>query len=362
MKRILLCFRMPQGTYCGGIASMIRSYLAHRSEFAQHGADVELFDYIAPPGCTQLPSLLSNVLYGFLQRRALLRHLKNTRIDTIHIHTSRNSLFMKDIWLARSIKKRLTVTVCITVHVGAAQTVFSRIGFARNTSIRWINRYVDRMIFLTDRIQKEFCRLGMESEKGIVLGNFHDLPLLAQENVLPQTTKIHLLFAGAIHREKGIIELLRGLEELDDRNIHLDICGTVTDKSILAEFEELVARLGDRVSLHGYVTGQKKAALFHRADVLVLPSYHEGFPLVILEALATGCAVISTAVGATPEILNDKSVIWVEVGSSSDIASAVKQLVEDPQRLDEMKKENLSAAGRYSLTSHIEQQCWIYGC
>ena len=360
MKKVLLCFSMPQGTYCGGVATMLKSYLGQKDAFQKHSVKVALFDYLAPAFCADLPSKLNNILYGLLQRRALLRQLKKNPVDMVHIHTSREYLFLKDIWLARAIKRRTGIKAVATVHVGAAQTVFSRIVFARNTTIRWMNQYVDRVIFLTDRIYEEFIEMGLSPAKGTVLGNFHDLQILKKENTLPRKAALQLLFVGAIHREKGIIELLRAMETMSNADIHLDICGRITDNAIQKEFEERTARLGKKVTQHGYVTGQEKAALFQRADALVLPSYHEGFPLVILEALAGGCAVISTAVGATPEVLNDENALWVDIADSESIAHAIHLLKDYPERLEKMQRANLRLSDSYSLTYHIEKLCRIY--
>lgn len=360
MKRVLFCFEMPHGTYCGGVAAMVNSYMEKSDVFNQCGIESELFDYIAPEICEKLPSKISNVLYGILQCKALIKRLRNNNVNAVHIHTSCQFLYLKDVWLASVIKRKRNIPVYITIHVGAAETVFKRIGFTSNATIGWINKYVDKVIFLSDGIREEFMQLGMEPERGVTLGNFHDLATVPDGQELPAKAKLHLLFVGAIHRDKGIIELLTALTELHDTNFHLDVCGTLTDQSIQSEFEALVSKLGNRVTLHGYVKGQEKSSLFQRADVLVLPSYHEGFPLVILEALAGGCAIISTPVGATPEVLNESNVLWVNIGSSEDIRCAVTKLSKDNTLLEAMKRENLNLSEEFSVESHIQKLCHIY--
>lgn len=361
MRKVLFCLRMPHGTYCGGVASMINAYLEKEAVFRKHGVTPELFDYIMPAACEKLPSKLRNVLYGFLQRKAILKKLRQNPADAVHIHTSCRFLYLKDVWLARAIQKNTGIPVYLTIHVGASETVFARIGFTGNTTIRWINRYVDKVIFLCEGIHREFLQLGLHAQCGITLGNFHELALLPDAQKLPAAAKLHLLFVGAIRREKGILELLKALTGLQGTDYHLDICGTLTDPSIQTELADLLSTLGDRVTLHGYVSGEKKAALFHRADILVLPSYHEGFPLVVLEALASGCAIISTAVGATPEILMEQNALWVRIGSSDDILCALQKLSLDQTLLTAMKKANLALSHRFTIESHIQNLCRIYG-
>ena len=361
MKKVFLCLKMPHGTYQGGVASMVNSYMAQQETFAECGVSPELFDYEAPAFCEKLPSKLRNVLYGFLQRRAILRTLRHCDASAVHIHTSCQFLYLKDVWLAKEIKRLCHVPVYITVHVGAAETVFHRIAFTGNQTIRWINHYVDKVIFLGNGIFQEFLHRGMSPEKGTILGNFHDLADCPPENQLPAAAKLHLLFVGAIHRDKGILELLTAVAQLPELDVHLDICGQLTDQSLKEEFDTLVSKLGHRVALHGYVRGSQKTSLFLRADALVLPSYHEGFPLVILEALAGSCAVISTQVGATPEILGTSNALWVAPKSSDDIKVAIQTLYSNPRLLDAMKKRNFTLSQQYSITNHIRFLCRIYG-
>lgn len=361
-KRILFCFSMPRGDgYVGGVASMLHTYMGERELFSDCGWKTRLFDHVSPAFHDRLPSKCRNILYGISQRRAILNDLKRNPVDAVHIHTSRSFLYLKDVWLARAIKRRRGVPVFVTVHVGAAQTVFERIGCFEGQTIRWINRYVDRVIFLADAIYGDFIRKGMERGKGTVLGNFHDLADGYEEVQLPEKAKLQLLFVGAIHREKGVLELLNAMTQLAGLDVRLDLCGKPTDPSVQAEVDALVEALGERVCLHGYVSGAEKSALFHRADVLVLPSYHEGFPLVVVEGLASGCAVIATPVGAVPEILSGDNVRWVAIGSSEEICREVSILYHDPALLNAMQETNRELSCSFSVEKHIRRLCRIYG-
>lgn len=359
MKKVLICVKKSRtDSYVGGVITIVNSYLNNFLGFSRGGYRLSLFDYHMKR-CFK-NSKINNVIYGFAQCNAIQSRFREQQYDAVHIHTSCEFLYLKDVWLARTIKKKRNIPVYITIHVGAAETVFKRIGFTGKQTIHWINKYVDKVIFLSDNIRDEFIQLGMKTERGTVLGNFHNLEKVPADQELPVKAKLHLLFVGAIHRDKGILELLTALTALPSVDFHLDICGMLTDQSIKADFEELVSKLGNRVTLHGYVKGQKKAAIFHRADVLILPSYHEGFPLVILEALASGCAIISTPVGATPEVLNESNALWVPIGSSEAIRDAIIRLAEDETLLMNTKQENQNLSEDYSVESHIEKLCQIY--
>lgn len=360
MKKAIICFtESPSGAYMGGVITIINNYFNHTDRFKLNGFDIEWFNYQLARRVHN--SKLNNIFYGIAQRSALLKKLSCEKCDVLNIHTSREFLFLKDIWLAKSVAHRYDIPIIVTVHVGDAQTVFNRISAFRQNCISIINQCVNKVVFLSEEIRHEFITLGISPERTEVLYNFHCLAPLPPERVKPRRAKLHLLFVGAIHREKGIIELLQALCELQELDIHLDVCGQVTDMHMRDEFEHLISALGERATVCGYVQGEEKSALFERADVLILPSYHEGMPLVILEALACGCAIISTRVGTTPEILTEENARWVAIQNSEEIVLAIRQLYENTEYLDQMKVANLEKASQFTLNQNIDALCNIYG-
>jgi len=82
--------------------------------------------------------------------------------------------------------------------------------------------------------------------------------------------------------------------------------------------------------------------------------------LVVLEAMAEGCAIITTPVGATPEIMSDNKVLWVRIGNSDDIRTAIRKLAEDVELLIQMQQENRELSKRYTVERHIRELCCIY--
>jgi glycosyltransferase involved in cell wall biosynthesis len=97
-----------------------------------------------------------------------------------------------------------------------------------------------------------------------------------------------------------------------------------------------------RVDFPGWVDQRRACALLTASDVLVLPSYDEGLPLVILEALTAGVPVVCSPVGAIPEVLEDgKSAFFVEPGDIQGLADALVKLSGEPAL-----RERLAAEGR----------------
>lgn len=361
MKSVTLCNRMPHdNSYVGGVVSILLSYLKSAKYFEDHGFELNLFNYEFSQRIHIKNAKLKNILYIFRQRKALSKRLKQDNDTILNIHTSREFLFLKDVFLAKLAWKKHCVPVVLTVHVGDISTVFNRIQPLKELLIKYMNRYISKTVFLSKEIMAQFVAEGLDADKCEVLYNFHNLEPIAENEELPRTAQLHLLYVGAIHREKGVIELLTALNQLQTLDWHLDLCGKLTDSSIQGEYSSLISSLRNKVTEHGYVSGKKKTAIFERADALILPSYHEGMPLVVLEALAGGCAVISTKVGATPEILTEDNVCWVEEKSAEDLSKTIQKLYVSQDKLKRLKDNNLALSGEYGIEEHIAKLCKIY--
>lgn len=359
MRRVLLCYReQHSNSYVGGVVSIMRSYLSHKALFKKNDVILDSFCYQPDEKWEHVNSKIANVSYIFQQRHALKKILKKDNNVILNIHTSREFLFFKDVLLGKMARKDFNVPVVLTVHVGDISTVFNRISFARKQLIEDMNKHIDKVVFLTKQIQQQFVDEGLNIEKTEVLYNFHDLR--PSNNKLQRTSKLHIMYMGALHREKGVIELLTALTNLQNLDFHIDICGKLTDQSIKDEFERLTKELGEKVEIHGYVSGEEKTELLNRADIFILPSYHEGMPLVILEALAAGCAIITTPVGGTPEILNEENVVWIMVKSSRDIEEAVKKMCDYPEVMTQFQQANHKLSFNYTLERNITNLCKIY--
>ena len=364
MKKVCYCLKMAHTTYVGGITAIINSYLLSKESFLNRGYDICVFDYQNRIIDKIKPSPIQTFLYGIKQYSGLCKLIDTKSIDIIHIHTSCRTLFLKDVYLLKKLNMRSGIRVYLTIHVGDINTVFEKIPrFLHKRIIGVLNKHACKVCFLSNEMSKQFIEKGLNEDLSETIYNFSDLPLIqySQCEGDEKSNTLNLLFIGMINKDKGIIELLQALIELNDMDLHLDICGTITDYSIEKEFKSLVNKLKEKVSLHGYVVGVEKTAIYKKADALVLPSYHEGMPLVILEALSSGCGIISTPVGSIPEILNNRNVEWVEAGSVDSIKKAIKNLYDNRDKLQIMKVNNLKTGKNYTKDVHIATLCYLYG-
>ncbi|MBU2979205.1 glycosyltransferase [Alteromonas sp. C1M14] len=150
------------------------------------------------------------------------------------------------------------------------------------------------------------------------------------------TTPLTLLFVGSIITTKGIFELIESISKLkrEGLNIHLHIAGKGAE---MDKLQMLVSDyvLGDHVVIHGSVAHQKIAELMASCHALILPSYREGVPNVMIESLACGMPALVTPVGGVPEILHDgKNGIILASHQVEDICHGITRFTQsswDPQ-------------------------------
>lgn len=151
-----------------------------------------------------------------------------------------------------------------------------------------------------------------------------------------QSDVVHLLYVGRYDWQKGITELFDAVAKLKQTiNIKLHMVGwdDSANQSIRKEMEERIKAIGisDSVILEGKKSlGSELNSMYRMSDIFVLPSYSEGMPRCIWEAMANGVPVIATNVGGIPfNIHKDEEALLIHPRDSDAIVIAVKKLIND---------------------------------
>jgi glycosyltransferase involved in cell wall biosynthesis len=167
--------------------------------------------------------------------------------------------------------------------------------------------------------------------------SFHDVP--ATE---PPAAR-RLVCVARLHEQKGLPILIDAAARLRDGGLafHLEIIG---DGPLRGELERRIAelKLGHCVELAGWRSGSEVRAALLNSRGLVLPSFAEGLPVVIMEALALARPVISTYVAGIPELVDAEVGRLVPAGSVAPLANAMSEILTSPaERLAEMGREGV---------------------
>ena len=159
----------------------------------------------------------------------------------------------------------------------------------------------------------------------------------------PQRT-LRLLCVATVTARKGHLQLVEAMAGLKDLDCELDCVGSLErDPETVAAVRRALQRhaLEDRVKLLPERDASELAAFYQSADVFVLPSWHEGYGMVLAEALTFGLPVVSTTAGAIPEVVPPAAGILVPPGDVDALGRALREVITDPDR-----RARMAAAAR----------------
>jgi len=164
-------------------------------------------------------------------------------------------------------------------------------------------RKIERVCCLTASQQNEIAALyGIDKARIEIVGGGYDDTIF---NPHHRTTGIKkpctIIYAGKLSSAKGVPWLLRALKSLEHMAFHLHLVGSGYGPEYHQCIEEAKS-LGSQVTIHGPLAQEELAGLMRLSDIFILPSLFEGLPLVVLEALACGCKVITTDLPGCREI------------------------------------------------------------
>lgn len=164
-----------------------------------------------------------------------------------------------------------------------------------------------------------------------------------------------LLCVATVTARKGHKVLVDALATLRQHRWTLDCYGSLTRDldtvhALLVAIQEYA--LGDRIRLHGEQPAERLRSAWAEADLFVLPSFHEGYGMVITEAISYGLPVVSTRAGAIPETAPAQACVLVDPGDTHALADALRELMVDRDRMHVMRQAALEA--RQSLISWPE--------
>ncbi len=154
----------------------------------------------------------------------------------------------------------------------------------------------------------------------------------------PQQEKCRILFLSNMMKAKGVLDLIEACKLLKKEGLsfHCDFVGKWFDVDE-AQFKSLVSthELNDYVCSHGAQFGNDKEVFYSEADLFVFPSHNEAYPLVLLEAMQHKLPVISTKVGAIPEIVDEEHTgLLVKSQNPAQLALAMSRLIREPETRD----------------------------
>ena len=276
----------------------------------------------------------------------LLKIFRHIRPDIVHTHKYKDSI------IGASVARYVGVPHTVRVVHGMPEP-FNGLRNLRmllyTTVDRFVSRWlIDKLVAVSSDIEKQLIETYGAAHV-VRIHNGIDLEAVQSGSSRPQKRKewrvddlVTLIgTVGRLVPVKGHVVLLEALRIIrgSDRNVMLLVVG---DGPLRAQLESEVARLGLEESV--IFAGHHSPAydFINMMDVFVLPSLHEGIPMVLLEALALGRPVVATRVGGIPEVITDgETGLLAEPADALSLAKCILQLI-----VDQSKGARLGKAGR----------------
>ena len=254
--------------------------------------------------------------------------LAEHRIDVVHAHGYKATI------AAALAKRRLGFRLVKTEHGKREATLAHPVAWLKARANLGLDgfltrRYADQVLYVTHDIQAHFAA----PHRGLVRATVHNGidPLSAAATTRPAdlpADRFNVALVGRVTAVKGIPLALAAMagDEVPPE-VHLVVIGT---GPLLASLQREAAERGlsDRVSFLGF--RQNIYDYLAHVDVLLMPSYHEGLPYTLLEAMSLARPVVASRVGGLAEVLRDgETGLLVEPGATDQIAAAVGRLARD---------------------------------
>ncbi len=297
---------------------------------------------IMPYPSTRFADLSAQAIETY--ERAFARVLTETearfRPDIIHSHHN---------WLLSSLVRRLfpNIPVVTTCH-GTDLRQFQNCPRLREKVLSGC-RHLDAAMVLTGA-QKEYIvrNYRLPPEKIIVAGaGYNDALFTAGSK--PSPRPVQLVYAGKLSNAKGLPWLLKALRTITTPEWRMHIVGGGSGKEMEACMR-LARDLGERVVVHGQIPQARLATIFGNAHIFVLPSLFEGLPLVMIEALASGCRVVATDLPGVMEVVGNVTADYITLVRTPRLRKMDQPYSEDLAAFE----QNMAQALRVQMAGAIK--------
>lgn len=303
-------------------------------------------------------------LWGMSSLRQLIRKFQPA---IVHTHGVRANLLGRLANKAEGSPAKLVTTVHSVLKLDYPK-FWKRFLFERFE--RWTWRYVDRFVLVSRAMKNDFLKNGLPEERVTVIHNAIQLPdrppvrpafsKLREELGLPQESVL-VGTVARLHPVKGHTYLIQAVKRLetDYPDVHYVWIG---GGDLQRQLKEEVERKGLTSKILFLGVRQDVPELLPQLDLFVLPSISEGLSVAILEALLAGVPVVTTAVGGSPEVVEEgRDGLLVPSQDPAALAQAIGHLLDDPQARTRMGQEGQRKVYReFSLERLVLETTGVY--
>ena len=250
----------------------------------------------------------------------------------VHIHGASRISFYRKYIIFLTVKYLLGRKTTYHVHGAEYHLFVEESNILTKALIRHMINSNDAIICLSTQ-WKEFFEKNFNNNNIYILNNTISMPI---ENIKDEVnSQLVYLLLGRIDNRKGIFDLIDVIvkhKTFFENNIKVLIGGDGEIKRLENQIKQY--QLGEIVEFIGWVSGSKKDELLMSSDVYILPSYNEGLPISILEAMSYKMPIISTDVGGIPTIVKeDVNGKVIKPGDQNALFESMKYFMDRPENI-----------------------------
>ena len=358
--QVLVIASLGDPPHVGGIENVVDTLLQSK---LNESFEFSVFDtYRAPnPNRTRLEKA-AFARRLFLTCRARVREVDP---DIVHIHFCSRSDFWKHA-ICLGVSRQAGAKTIFHLHGGTFDGFYAAMNPIKKTLTRRIFGLADRVIALSE-YWKGFLAELVPEERIRILNNPIDCERLSPGARALDPEKPTLLLLGSLGRRKGHYEVLKALPQVVAKHpdVKLLFAGSDEDHGAGEKLRALAedAGVGEHVEFLGPISFEPKVELLRTSTLMILPSHGENMPISVLEGMAARMPVVSTRVGAIPEVLDEgKAGLLIDAGDWEALAESINRLLDDPSLAAELgEAAGARARERWDVQRIAKRVEQVYG-
>lgn len=349
-----VCMVVPNWMVKGGIASVVNGYKGSQLE-----KECKIFYVESYCDGSKLRKLLK-AIQGYC---SFLWVLIIDKPDLLHIHSSFGASFYRKIPFI-ILSNWFKCPVINHIHGAEFDNFYTNASERKKTLIKKVYNKCNKLIALSDEWKDNLSQI-VSNEKIVVIPNYSQLHYEAYQERKERKSNHQVLFLGEIGKRKGCFDIPAVIKQVAEKipDVLFVIAGDGTEEDKKA-VQNLVHEFGveKNVVFPGWIRGTQKDEQLRDADVFFLPSYNEGMPMSILDAMGYGLPIVSTNVGGIPEIvLEGKNGYCCNPGDIENIAKAIFNILGSEKMLKSYSEKSFQMVeNQYSLFTHLNKLKQVY--
>lgn len=328
----------------GGITSVINQIMSH--DWKADGVDMKFIPtYIETNN-------FKKILFFAKAYKRIKNQIKDNKPDVVHIHMSYKGSFTRK-YLIHKLCKKNNIPDIIHLHGSEFKKWYDTVNEKKKNEIKTLLKEANKFIVLGEKWEHTIEEIEPATNT-VVVSNTVPIP----NETVKWGEPFKILFLGVLIKRKGVSDLLKATRLLKNdfgsEKFRVVIAGSGQEEANLKnECKEL--GIDDVVDFVGWTDGKKKTKLLKECQMLVLPSYNEGLPMSILEAMSYGMPIVATNVGdISSAVIDGVNGYLVEPGDVNAISTSLIKLIIDPSIYN-----SYSTASLFQTKAYFDEKKYI---